>query len=150
MTYAAVCEIMLHLNNFTIFDDYSDGVYKIRASIYYERPSQIEQDKGVINDKEVLKVDEHESQKYYARPYLTLENTLRPKEDRKEKRFFTENVFLKSGRLQIENRWGYNQLHIDEIIMFRIDLPCFPRVWQGHLYLETELMVMVDTVYPPN
>ncbi len=88
-------------------------------------------------------------EKYYARPYLILKNHLDAKDDTREKHFFVDNVFLKSGKLQIEHRWSNNQLHLDEIILFRIELPCFPRVWHGHLYLETELMVMVDTVGSP-
>ncbi len=56
MTYAAVCEIMLHLNNFTIFDDYSDGVYKLRASVYYERPAQTERDRELVNESLLMKV----------------------------------------------------------------------------------------------
>lgn len=34
MTYAAIGEISIHLNEVTIGDTYSEGLYKLRISVY--------------------------------------------------------------------------------------------------------------------
>ena len=56
MTYAALCEIALHLNEFTINDVHSEGLYQIRASIYYEKPIQLEDVTGNKKDTIEMKV----------------------------------------------------------------------------------------------
>jgi hypothetical protein len=41
MTYAGLCEVALHLNDFKISDPYGEGYYRLRISIYYEKPDQL-------------------------------------------------------------------------------------------------------------
>ena len=57
MSYVGICEVMLHLNNFSIFDEYSDGYYKLKSSIYYEKLVPADNQKG----KEKLKVPSSEN-----------------------------------------------------------------------------------------
>ena len=56
MTYAASVEIILHLNQFTISDEYSEGIYKLRSSIYYEKPVQVEDMEGKKSNTFEVKV----------------------------------------------------------------------------------------------
>lgn len=56
MTYAALAEIALHLNEFTIHDYHSEGLYQIRASIYYEKPAQLSDFEGNKTDTVEMKV----------------------------------------------------------------------------------------------
>lgn len=36
MSYVSVHELMVHLNDFTISDEYAEAVYLVRISAYYE------------------------------------------------------------------------------------------------------------------
>ena len=56
MTYAALAEIALHLNEFTINDYHSEGLYQIRASVYYEKPVQLSDLSGNKTDTVETKV----------------------------------------------------------------------------------------------
>jgi hypothetical protein len=57
MTYCGVAELLVHLNTFSIKDSYSDGVYKLRMSMYYEKPLQVEDMAGMRVDLKEQKVE---------------------------------------------------------------------------------------------
>lgn len=56
MTYAALGEILLHLNDFTINDAHSEGIYRLRLTCYYEKPVQQREEGGNLADTLVMKV----------------------------------------------------------------------------------------------
>ena len=47
MTYAATVEIGLLLSSISITDQHAEGLYKIRSSIFYEKPMQNDDMSGV-------------------------------------------------------------------------------------------------------
>jgi hypothetical protein len=54
--------------------------------------------------------------------------------------------YMTTDRLNMDSRPGMNKLLIDKICLFRIDLPCYPYLWQDGLFLELEALVMIDPV----
>lgn len=56
MTYAATAEILIHLNEFSINDSYSEGIYRMRSSVYYEKTVQKEDQNGNKLDTVEFKV----------------------------------------------------------------------------------------------
>lgn len=42
MTYAAIGELVFHLNEVTIGDTYSEGLYRLRISVFTETKGDIE------------------------------------------------------------------------------------------------------------
>lgn len=51
-----------------------------------------------------------------------------------------------TDRLNMDSRPGLNRLPINQMCLFRIDLPCYPYLWQDGLVLELEALVMIDPV----
>lgn len=77
---------------------------------------------------------------------MVADNQKASKDNEYTKFFYIEEECIRTTRLGMENRWGYNQLPINEIVVFRIELPCYPKMWTEHLYLETEVMILIDPV----
>jgi hypothetical protein len=56
MTYAATVDIGLLLGSLSITDENAEGIYKVRSSIFYEKPMQNDDISGVkhnLHEKEV-------------------------------------------------------------------------------------------------
>ena len=51
---------------------------------------------------------------------------------------------LQTEKIALENKWGSNKAIVNEVCTFRIDLPCYPRLWSEPLFMEVELLIMVD------
>jgi len=127
MTYAAVCEIMLHLNNFTIFDDYNEGTYRLRIAGYYEKGQQ-----HVSNSK----VETSGELKKYRLSCVVLEDQLwtgetRPFQSRvlEEK---TVEIVVDSGK----TRQGLKRIPIDLSILWKLKLSSYPFLWDEPVCLE--------------
>jgi hypothetical protein len=48
----------------------------------------------------------------------------------------------------MEKRWGRDRCKINELCVFKIELPCYPSDWTHPLTLEFELLMKVDAVNP--
>lgn len=144
MTYAALAEIALHLNEFTIHDYHSEGLYQIRASVYYEKPVQLSDMEGHKTNTVETRVG-ISNQKYFAKPYMVQPNT-NPGSHSVVGAASLSEQYMTTDRLNMDSRPGYNKLNINQISLFRIDLPCYPYLWQDGLYLELEALVMIDPV----
>lgn len=53
---------------------------------------------------------------------------------------------MRTDRMNMDSRPGLNKQLINQICLFRIDLPCYPYLWQEGLILELEALVMIDPV----
>lgn len=62
MTYAALTEIILHLNEFKVHDEHSEGFYRLRVSCYYEKPVQYQEMDGSMQDSVELRVKQFEEE----------------------------------------------------------------------------------------
>ena len=47
MTYAATVDIGVLLSSLSITDEHSEGIYKVRSSIFYEKPMQMDDAAGL-------------------------------------------------------------------------------------------------------
>jgi hypothetical protein len=57
-----------------------------------------------------------------------------------------KDKYLVVDHLNMVNTWGRDKLHFNEICVWRIELPCYPNVWEHYLTLQIELMVLIDRV----
>lgn len=56
------------------------------------------------------------------------------------------DTYMTTDSLNVDHRPGLNRLLINQMCLFRIDLPCYPYLWQDGLMMELEAMVMIDPV----
>lgn len=61
-----------------------------------------------------------------------------------------KDKFLMVDNLNMANTWGRDKLHFNEICVWRLELPCYPSMWQDHLTLQVDLMVLIEKVLPFN
>ena len=54
--------------------------------------------------------------------------------------------YVITDSLNMDSRQGSNRLLINQMFVFRIDLPCYPTPWSDGLVLELESLVMIDPV----
>jgi len=57
-----------------------------------------------------------------------------------------EENYLITDRMSMECRSGTSKFFLNEMCVFRIDLPSYPNVWTDPLLLQIELMVLIDPV----
>lgn len=78
-------------------------------------------------------------------PYQLPKNPLLPADDQ-NKLMKIQGKYLMVDGLNMSNNWESAKLHFNEICVWRVELPCYPNVWQEHLTLQIDLMVLVDKV----
>mgnify|MGYP000340695264 CR=1 FL=1 len=69
-----------------------------------------------------------------------------PEEQKDERMLTIDGHRLFTERMCLEDKWGLDKAVINEMCLFRVDLPCYPSIWDEPLFLEVELLVMVDAV----
>lgn len=57
-----------------------------------------------------------------------------------------EGKHLMVNNLSMANSWGRDRLHANEACVFRIELPCYPNIWQETITIKIDLLVLVETV----
>lgn len=55
-----------------------------------------------------------------------------------------DGQYLTSESFGVENKRDLKDFYFNEMALFRIDLPCFPKLWDDVLYLKVELLLLVD------
>ena len=129
MSYNAVLEFLLHLDKIHAIDCYGGGLYKLRFTLYYENNMK-NRETGYIVKKT-----------FYGRPYLLPENKFYKNkqnfassvDDMQENCFCTQQFYLNTNSSDF--------VEFNKMILFRIDLPCYPKIWTQPLFLDAEIML---------
>lgn len=136
MTYAAISELALHVHEVCIGDTYSEGMYRVRVSLYSE---MMKDDGGIEVLFNLIK-------KLMATPYQLVPRPQLVAEEQEQLMMLTDSKSLMINGLNLVNSWGRDKCYVNEICVFRIELPCYPAIWTDALYLKFDLMVLVDKV----
>lgn len=86
------------------------------------------------------------AKKYHAKPY-----DAPPHPDETTTALFTHKPSLIGNhyftdRLTAEMRIARGRSMLNQLCVFRIDLPCYPQLWVDPLTVEIELLILVDPV----
>jgi hypothetical protein len=136
MSYVSVHELIVHLNDFTISDEYAEAVYLVRISAYYE-PNRTQPNFLPVHVPVKDTVANYDYQRVFSKPYKQAGPCTHTKID---------DRWLVFGPIQMERRWGRDRCKINELCVFRIELPCYPSDWIEPLTIEFELLMKVDVV----
>jgi hypothetical protein len=53
---------------------------------------------------------------------------------------------LSVKNLNMANSWGRDRMSVNEICVFRIELPCYPNIWQENITVKIDLLVLIEAV----
>lgn len=83
--------------------------------------------------------------KYYAKPYMLPQNPVHQHSRVVGEGTLQEEYFV-TDHMSMDSRHGLNKLNINQICVFRADLPSYPILWQEPMTMEMEIMIMIDPV----
>lgn len=138
MSYSAIMEVLLHLNNYKIHDAYAEGRYRLRFSVYNEIQDS-SNPKELIRGKNLL-------MSAYGQPYLSPNKQLYNLNDFDDISMeISGNVFY-TDPFVMEYRRAKKTRLLNNMCLFRLELPCYPDIWTDPLILQSELLVQVNPV----
>ena len=137
MSYVGICEVMLHLNNFSIFDEYSIGKYKLSISGFYRKEEQT-----IKKDEVLIKSN---TEKEYKLPCTVFEDPS-PYQNKSaygiscnrssdtEIELFVNIEALPKNEPQ--------SLKLNHTVLWRGYLPSYPENWNQDIFLSFSLQVL--------
>lgn len=136
MTYTGLTDICVHMNEYKISDVYGEGIYRMRMSIYYEKPYQYIQDDGQYY------TDDSKIVKYNAIPYNIHKNPHSQMNDTTGLSIMGEYVYTDKMHMYST----YNTCRINNMCIYRFDLSSYPTIFNNNIILQIDQIVMIDTV----
>ena len=124
MAYTALVEFVLQLDRFTVFDAKHASKYMLRFSISHRKES-----KSIV--------DKIKPKTYFAHAYQTLGDTSVAR---------TNGIHYQTFPLQMVHEMHEDQLvcRLNSIGYFRLEVPCYPTIWNRVVDLTIELLAKPD------
>lgn len=137
MNACTVLELFLHFSHIQIFSSDSDGIYKLRVKIMTQKPNENTKNIPGVKAYSVVSQKENsivEQKKPLFKPDLPKKSLMSS--------IVADEVFVDGLPLYFEE--GKHILkNIQEGIFYRLDLPCYPEIWAGDLFVKVDLCVKI-------
>ena len=124
MSFKADFEIILHLRDFLNVDLPSQGLFRLRASIFQEQKQKDGQSVNIT----------------YANPF-EFSQPLKPPARNLKKLFFPHDHDIRYFYSKVGSvRYSDERIVLDDMIRFKLEIESFPRLHSENIFLEIDLL----------